>query len=132
MSPERQIEIAVEVARKATERRLERKAQDSPDTQAPPDQFVDAVDALQRGAWLQFEQTEGAPKKVKLAWVSPLRSLYIFSTSQRQEAFSMSSDELAAKFRLAQVQVLQLDGLVDRALTKALETFEADEPMMAH
>ncbi|MEC5215678.1 hypothetical protein RCH09_000609 [Actimicrobium sp. GrIS 1.19] len=128
LSAERQIEIAVEVAKKAAERRLEIKAREQAEVVAEPepDQFVEEVDCLQRGAWLEFDQQDGASKKVKLAWVSPLRTLYIFSTSQRQEAFSLSSDDLARQLREQSARVLQLDGMVHRALAKAMEQLEPE------
>ena len=130
LSPERQIEIAVEVAKQAAERRLELRAQEQPEPE--PDSFIVAVHNLQRGGWLQFDQTDGSQKNVKLAWVSPLRTLYIFSTSQRQEAFSLAAEVLAEQFRTGSARVLQLDGMVDRALTKALEHIEVDEAALLH
>ena len=130
LSPERQIEIAVEVAKKAAERRIEIRAQELPEPE--PDQFVTEVDQLQRGAWLEFAHGDDAPKTVKLAWVSPLRTLYIFSTNQRTEAFSIAADALAAQFRDGTVRTLALDGLVDRALTKAMEQIDSEEALPQH
>jgi hypothetical protein len=119
LSPEQQLEIAVEVAQKAAERRLEKKAQTQPEPE--PDEFSDMVANLERGIWLQFEQAGGEPAKVKLAWVSPMRSLYIFTTSQRDKSFSVSVEDLEQAFRDKRAQVLMLDKLVDRALVEALD-----------
>ena len=44
-------------------------------------------------------QPDASVRKVKLAWVSPLRSLFIFSTGARQEAFSLSGEALAQACR---------------------------------
>ena len=132
LSPERQIEIAVEVAKKAAERRIEIRSQEQSEPEPALDEFTAAVEQLQRGAWVQFDQPEGIAKTVKLAWVSPLRTLYIFSTSQRQEAFSMAAESLALQFRHSSARVLQLDGMVDRALTKALEHIEVNEIETQH
>jgi uncharacterized membrane protein len=70
--------------------------------------------------WLEFAEEDGASRKVKLAWISPRRTLYIFSTAARQEAFSMSGDELAQRIREGSAQVVRSDGVVTVALSQAL------------
>jgi hypothetical protein len=49
-----------------------------------------------------------------------LRTLYIFSTAARQEAFSLSGEVLAQKFRDGLVSVLRADSVVSVALSQAL------------
>ncbi len=120
LSPERQVEIAVEVARKAAEHRLDLQAREP--EEVAPDQFVVTVELLHRGTWLAFEQASGEVRQVRLAWVSPLRTLYIFTNGQREEAFSMPADELARQFRENRVRILAQDGVVERALVRALDT----------
>ncbi|MES2115386.1 MAG: DUF1631 family protein, partial [Pseudomonadota bacterium] len=114
ISPERQVEIAVEAAQRAAERRLalQAKAATAPPAPAPDDDAVIEVDSLARGMWLGFTQADGSQRKVKLAWISPLRTLYIFSTAARQEAFSMSGEQLAQHFRDQTVQLIRADGVV--------------------
>jgi hypothetical protein len=132
MSAERQLEIAMQVAQQAAERRLElqakaeaaaRAAEEARAQQQPDPEEEDAaieVDSLARGMWLEFEQEDGGGRKVKLAWISPLRTLYIFSTAARQEAFSMSGEQLAKRFREQTVQVVRTEGVVAVALSQAL------------
>ncbi|SFU62996.1 DUF1631 family protein [Pseudoduganella namucuonensis] len=124
VSPERQVEIAMEVARKAAERRLELEAQaaaKAPEPEPPlDDDAAIEVDTLSRGAWVEFDQDDGGVRKVKLAWISPLRTLYIFSTSSRQEAFSLSGDELAQRFRDGKARAFRTEGVVARALSQAI------------
>ena len=129
LSPERQLEIAMEVAKKAAERRLEKRANPVPEPVA--DESVHEVDGLKRGMWLEFTQKDDSKKKLKLAWVSPLRSLYIFTTNDKQEAFSLSSEDLAQQFRENKAQVVLVDGLIDRALTKALKDVAVNDDSMS-
>ncbi len=121
ISPERQLEIAVEVAQQDALRRLEKEQQQA---QVAPALVVDdaavAVEALERGQWLAFAQPDGSQRKVKLAWISPLRTLFIFSTGARQEAFSQPVEQLQAAFRAHTVEVLRMDGVVGRALSEAM------------
>lgn len=133
LSPERQLEIAVEAAQQATERRLakraeaEAKAKQAASSAAPSpepasvDEFVETVAGLERGIWLQYTSKNGATSKVRLAWVSPMRSLYIFTTSQKEQSFSVTAEELEQSFREQRAQILMLDKVVDRALQEALE-----------
>ena len=123
MSPERQVEIAMEVAKKDAERRLqlqavaEVKAEEAP---PPDDDAAIEVDSLARGMWLEFDQEDGSQRKVKLAWISPLKTLYIFSTTGRQEAFSISGEALAQQFRDGTVRMIRTEGVVAAALSMAM------------
>jgi hypothetical protein len=137
LSPERQIEIAVEVAQQAAERRLAKRAEAESKAEAepapPPDEHVDTVTELERGVWLEFTKKTGGSTKVKLAWVSPMRSLYIFTTGDKEKTFQVSAEELEQTFREKRAKILELDRVVDRALTEALENTpdeqEAEEEM---
>ena len=124
LSPERQIEIAVEVAQQAAERRLAKRAEAENKTEPEPqpaDEHVDTVTELERGVWLEFTRKAGGTSKVKLAWVSPMRSLYIFTSGDKQKTFQVTAEELEQTFREGRAKILVLDKVVDRALMEALE-----------
>ncbi|MBZ2209374.1 DUF1631 domain-containing protein [Massilia sp. R798] len=121
LSPERQLEIAVEVAQQDAIRRMEKEqAAAALEQEASADEAVITVDGLERGMWLEFVQPDESVRKVKLAWVSPLRSLYIFSTGARQEAFSLQSEALAQACREGKARVIQDSGVVARVLSEAM------------
>lgn len=128
ISPERRLEIAMEVAKKAAERRLEKRASAAPEP--VPDKYDDDVTKLERGMWLDYTVKSGDIKRVKLAWISPMRSLYIFTTREKEETFSVSSEELAQCFREKRARSVLLGGLVDRALVQALESIGANDADM--
>lgn len=129
ISPQRQLEIAIEAAKQATERRLQRQSNEQPEPE--PDDHADTVENLERGTWMEFTQMDGSHKKVKLAWISPLRSLYIFSTRDKIESFSLSAQELAETLREGRAKIVLLSGLVGRALAEALESVGANDPVIA-
>lgn len=139
LSPERQVEIAITVAQQAAERRMEKqaaaqavahaKAEREPEPVADESDF--SMDDLQRGMWMEFLQKNDTKRKVKLAWVSPLRTLFIFSTSQRQETFSVSAEDLALALRSKRAQVVRIDGVVDRALSQALGKVAVNDEKIA-
>jgi len=59
-------------------------------------------------------------RKAKLAWISPLKTLYIFSLGARKESFSLSAEKLASGVRAGKVRLVQVEGVVERALTEAM------------
>jgi hypothetical protein len=128
LTPARQLEIAVEVAQKAAERRLQKLANAKPEP--GPDQYDDKLQKLERGAWLNFLPHDGEAKKAKLSWVSPMRSLFIFTTSQKEDTFQLSDKELAQMFRDNTAQSMLVEGLVDRALTEVFAA-GANDPKIA-
>lgn len=129
LSPDRQLELAVEAAQQATERRLEKRAEAeknaAQEESVPDDEFVDLVQQLERGIWIEFAEENARMLRVRLAWVSPMRSLYIFTASEKEKSFSVSAKKLEQAFREKRAQVLLLDKVVDRALQEALDTLPA-------
>ncbi len=128
LSPERQLEIAVEVAQKAAERRLAKRAEAEKvaEEKAQPDEHTHTAAMLERGTWLEYIQPDGLIEKFRLAWVSPMRSLYIFTTNQKDRSFSITAEDLETAFRQDRAQILMLDNVVDRALSEALQNQEQE------
>jgi hypothetical protein len=129
LSPERQLELAVEAAQQDALRRVELENA-ALDRAAAREAEVSVVDGLERGMWLEFRTTEGA-RKVKLAWVSPLRTLFIFSGAGRREAFSLPADKLAAALNGGGARVLAIDGVVGQVLSEAMAQGAVNDPSVA-
>jgi hypothetical protein len=85
------------------------------------DEAEQAIQGLERGTWLEFAQPDGSVRKLKLAWVSPLRSLFIFSAGARGQAFSMAAERLADALRAGKASIVSREGVVGRVLSRALE-----------
>ena len=117
VSTRRQVEIAVNVAQKASERSLKKSKND----QTLPDQFVFFIDQIERGSWFDFTRNNGSVVRFKLAWISPRRSRFIFTNRQGHDAFSISSEELLDIFRTGKAQMINDEPVVDRALQAVVE-----------
>jgi hypothetical protein len=131
LSPERQLAIAVEVAQQDALRRIEKEnALARQDDAVAADPAVVALDSFERGMWLEFTEADGSTRKVKLAWISPLRTLFIFSTGARQEAFSTSAEKLAELYRAERMRVIRAEGVVALALSAAMEHAAVNDPSM--
>src|SRR5450830_1163388 len=126
LSPERQLEVALEAAQQDAMRRVEKEqalaaAAQAEALQAEQDPVLAEIESLEKGMWLEIAETpEAAARTVKLAWISPLRTLFIFSTAARKEAFSLPVDKLAAAWREGRAKVVRQDGVVAQALAEAL------------
>jgi len=118
LSPERQLELAVEAAQQDALRRVELE-QAAAEQEAARRQAISPVDGLERGMWFEFKTLDAA-RKVKLAWVSPLRTLFIFSGAGRREAFSLSAEKLAELLHAGSARVLAIDGVVGQVLSEAM------------
>ena len=82
------------------------------------------VKRLKRGSWIEFEQESGEPKRVKLAWVSPLKGLFLFTNRLGEKAVSITPSGLAGKLRSGQAQIIDDIALVDRAVNNLMESLE--------
>ena len=78
--------------------------------------------------WVEFREDDDTVRKVKLAWVSPRRTLFIFSTGARQEAFSMPADKLTDALRDGKATLIGLEGVVGRALSEAVGQTAVNDP----
>jgi len=75
------------------------------------------VAKLKRGTWIEFVQADGTTSRNKLAWVSPLKGLYLFTNRLGSKALSITPSNLAEKFRSGQAQIINGEALVDRAVS---------------
>jgi hypothetical protein len=118
LSPRQQLEIAVNIAQRASNRRLVRFSHDPLD--GLPELSREQLDTLEVGTWLLFHQNEGESTRYKLVWISPQRGSFIFATRRGAESFSISADELIEQLAMGSVSILFSQALTERALIHAL------------
>jgi hypothetical protein len=130
LSPERQLELAVEAAQQDAMRRIAQEHAGAAEEEAPADPASATLASLERGMRVEFTGAAGV-RKLRLAWVSPLRTLFIFSGAGRQEAFSLPAERLAEAFRTGSIRVLAPEGVVGRVLTQAAGEAAMNDPAHA-
>ena len=85
----------------------------------------DYVSEMVVGTWLSFNRPP-APIQARLAWISPLRSKYIFTSRARSRAFVYTPEELAYELGSGQASlVVEPVPLFDRAVSAALDKLAA-------
>ena len=123
LSPRHQIHIAVNVAQKASERRLSRRARE---LDAPRiDEFDHLVDSLEVGRWIEFVSPSKQVTPLRLVWLSPLRKRFIFCNRQSDAPFLMTADALARALREQGATLTPQGSMSTRALILALDKLGA-------
>jgi hypothetical protein len=124
LSPRQQLEITLNVAQKASERRLNKRAME----QAGPfaDDFMHMVDGLEPDTWIEFLHESGKREKNRLGWISPRRTRFVFTGRQGQQPFILSFDELTQCLRTGRALIVSAESVIDRALAAALEEVGVD------
>lgn len=84
------------------------------------DPYDAKVRQLKRGSWIEIRQEDGSFARAKLAWISPMRGLYLFTNRLGQRAMSIHANGLAAKLRAGEIQLLDSVPLMDRAVDALL------------
>jgi hypothetical protein len=116
--PRQQLEIAMNLAQKASERRLQRRAMEQQEQSV--DEFVKSVGALMPGSRVDFKRGNGTALRCRLSWVSPARARFVFHARQTQQVFILASDMLEQLLRNGQVVRVSTDDIMTRALAAAL------------
>lgn len=75
------------------------------------------VKSMKRGTWIELDQDNGESLRARLAWVSPLRGVYLFTNRLGQKAISINAAGLASKFRSGKVRLVDNVPLMDRAVS---------------
>ncbi|MES2538873.1 MAG: DUF1631 family protein [Pseudomonadota bacterium] len=121
LSARHQVEIAVNVAEKATEHRMMRRYRREP--VKTRDQFTEMVDHLEQGTWLNFPRNDGEMVKFRLVWISPQRSRFIFANRRGQNAIVFTDDEMAQALRTHKAGRLVVEPLMERVMAAALDNW---------
>jgi hypothetical protein len=79
---------------------------------------------MQRGAWIEYLQDDGAPMRAKLFWISPLKGLYLFTNRLGQRAISITAEGLERKLRSGEVRIVDEIPLVERAVSHMVEKLQ--------
>lgn len=116
--PRQQLEIALNLAQKVSERRLRRQALEQQEKSV--DEFVKSVNALVPGCRVDFKRDNGTALRCRLSWVSPERTRFVFHARQMQQVFMLAGETLEQVLRSGQAVRVSTDDIMSRALAAAL------------
>jgi hypothetical protein len=75
----------------------------APPARQAPDELLAGLSV---GSWLEFQEPDGAPRELKLAWISPRKSLYLLTNRQGERALSLSAVDFARALREGRAQAI--------------------------
>ena len=82
------------------------------------------VEALQRGDWVEYQQTDGATR-YRLSWISPQRGIFLFTNPQSPHALAISPEAMSVQLQRGEVRILSTEPIFDRALTRTIDILQA-------
>ncbi|WP_151448363.1 DUF1631 family protein [Lacisediminimonas profundi] len=112
------VEAAVAMARRAAARSMARERRMPAAAESAPARSPAAE--LCHGDWLELQNKSGVRQCLKLAWISPERSQFIFADRRASTTMLYSESELDHALREGRARTIALDRAVDRALDAAL------------
>ncbi len=86
-----------------------------------------ALDQLRRGSWVEFRDGYDEPMRVRLTWVSPARTMYLFTNRQGQRALALTRNELLEKFDMEAARLADDTPLIDRVVESVLESIQVED-----
>lgn len=86
------------------------------------------MDALSRGTWVELRMESGEMRAVRLTWVSPARTMYLFANRQGQRALAMTSTELSRKFKSGDAALVDDEPFIDKIVSEVLDEYQRSEP----
>lgn len=88
---------------------------------APVDRHQGLVQALEVGAWIEFQSFRGTRNTLRLNWVSEFKRVYLFTNRQGENAMTLAATSLAEHLRKGTARLLSQNPLTERAVTQMLE-----------
>ncbi len=86
------------------------------------DDFLETVQNLEPGVWLEFVETGSKSLHAKLSWKSKITGKYVFVNRQGHKIKNMTSFGLAAEFRAGTAKLIESVSVFDRAINSFMST----------
>lgn len=87
----------------------------------PPD---DGLDELERGNWVELLLEGNQRRAVRLTWISPARTMFLFANRQGARAVALTRSELARKFDRGEALLIDDEPLMDRLVANVLDEYQ--------
>jgi len=82
------------------------------------------LDLLHRGSWVELRDESGGVRRVRLTWISPARTMYLFANRQGQRALALTRNELTRRFASGEAATASDEALLDRVVDDVLDEFQ--------
>jgi len=96
------------------------------------EEFLDFVDNLDVGNWLEFTNADGSKTRGRLAWTSADSGRYLFTDLAGAKVVDATHHGLAMEVQRGKVKVIEGEPLVDRVMENVTERLESGELNALH
>jgi len=86
------------------------------------DDFLETVQALKLGAWVEFIDPDEKTVNAKLSWKSNVTGKYVFVNRHGHKVKNVTSFGLAAEFRAGKAKLMESVSVFDRAINSFMST----------
>ncbi|BAL24438.1 DUF1631 domain-containing protein [Azoarcus sp. KH32C] len=90
-----------------------------PDEEPTPELLE--LDLLSRGSWVELKDESGDIRRMRLTWISPARTMYLFANRQGVRALALTRDELKRRFANGEARTADQEPLLDRVVDDVLD-----------
>lgn len=87
--------------------------------------FIEQVQGLEVGQWLELPGEEGQAIRAKLSWVSPITRRHLFVNRKGHKAADLSEESLIAAFQCGKARVIVEEPALDRAVSQVVSGLRA-------
>ena len=91
------------------------------------EEFLDFVDELDVGHWIEFANADGTKTRGRLAWISPDSGRFLFTDLAGAKVVDATHHSLALELQRGNVKVIEGEPLVDRVMSNVTERLESGE-----
>jgi len=86
------------------------------------DDFLETVQAMEPGVWVEFVDVDSKSVHAKLSWKSKITGKYVFVNRQGDKIKNMTSFGLATEFRAGTAKLIESVSVFDRAINSFMST----------
>ncbi|MFZ5483628.1 MAG: DUF1631 domain-containing protein [Pseudomonadota bacterium] len=94
----------------------------------PPPSAESVIEGLRLGSWVECTRDDGSVVKTRLAWISPMKGIYLFANRDGESVLSITVRGLQAKVRSGEVRVIDDAPLMDRIAENLSDSIERVTP----
>ncbi len=96
-------------------------------TETVQQEFLDFVDELEVGNWLEFSNADGSKTRGRLAWIGTDSGRFLFTDLAGAKVVDVTYHGLALEIQRDMVKVIEGEPLVDRVMSNVTERLESGE-----
>lgn len=112
----------------APARKLAGKSAPPPAAAPEPETLADpleaGLDGLARGLWMEVRESGQEPRHLRLTWVSPARTMFLFANRQGLRALAMTRAELKEGLASGRVVFPEEQGFIDRIVDHVVASYQ--------